>query len=322
MDWIIAHGDTDGICSAAIALSAFKDRSVFFSHPSGLAEDLKQVEGDVIICDIALSASFLDSVLSELRRIASSGGKIIYIDHHPLPPGFRAEDLPGEIINSTKGCASELTYLRLEGLAPPDMSRVAIYGAIGDYMDGTYAIRKLLANWEKRSLFLESGLLIQAIEASGRDYESKRKIVSLLASNGIPSSDEELVEKAIAEAIVEEEMRKRIRDEVKVMGRIAYVLDLHWSMGKGAVYARAYGGALVGIGAERRKGRIDMSLRTQSGQINLNEILQEVAPRHGGSGGGHPMAAGARVPEERFPQFLEDLDNYLEKIEGKRTVEY
>ncbi|MDI9644060.1 MAG: DHHA1 domain-containing protein [Candidatus Verstraetearchaeota archaeon] len=322
MDWILTHGDTDGMCSGAIALSAHEGRKVFFSHPSGLAEDLRQVDGDVIICDIALSSVHLKGVMSELERIKSGGNRIVYIDHHPLPKNLKVEQFPGELVNSTMSCASELTYTYFKDVVPADMSRVAIYGAIGDYLDRTYVIEKLLTNWEKRSLYLESGILIQAIDSTGRDYESKRKIVDLLASNRTPSSDEEMVGRAIAEAIAEEEMRNRIKEVVKTVGRVAYVLDLQWSMGKGAVYARAYGNALIGVGAERRKGYIDMSLRTTSDQLNLNEIITTIAPRHNGSGGGHPKAAGARVPEGEFSAFLKDLDASAAEIERKRTVEY
>lgn len=322
MDWIVTHGDTDGICAGAIALSAHKNRKVFFSHPSGLAEDLRQVDGDVIICDIALSSANVEEVMSELGRINSGGNKVVYIDHHPLPEGFKPDSFPGQLVNSTKSCASELTYTHLTGLVPSDMSRVAIYGAIGDYLDRTYEIERMLTNWEKRSLYLESGILIQAIDGSGRDYESKRRMVSFLASNRTPSSDEEIVGRAIAEAIAEEEMRNRIKEVVKVVGRVAYVLDLQWSMGKSAVYARAYGNALVGVGAETRKGRVEMSLRTTSDQINLNELLQKLAPKYKGSGGGHSKAAGARVPEEDFSAFLKDLDASIVEIERKRTVEY
>lgn len=86
IEWIIAHGDSDGICSGALALAAFKNAKLFFSHPTGLADDLRQVEGDVIICDIALPAQTLDRVHHELTRIEGSGHKTVYIDHHPFPP--------------------------------------------------------------------------------------------------------------------------------------------------------------------------------------------------------------------------------------------
>jgi len=36
-----------------------------------------------------------------------------------------------------------------------------------------------------------------------------------------------------------------------------------------------------------------------------------VAPDHGGTGGGHPFAAGARIPGKELEAFLYDLDDKL-----------
>lgn len=322
MKWIIAHGDTDGICCAAIALSAFKKAKLFFSHPTGLIDDLKRVDGDVIICDIALSGNYLDMVMKEIGRIASDGHKIMYIDHHPLPVKFDGKDFPGEFENSLTSCAAVLTYKKLEGLVPKDMSRVAIYGAIGDYLDKTYEAEKLLKYWEKRGLYFECGMLIQAIESGGRNYDFKREIAYFLSNNKIPCSDEGLVKKAVSAAIIEEDMRKRIKDLVKVVGNIAYVIDLDFSLGKSAVYANAFTEAVVGIGAESRKGFIEMSLRTQSEAVDLNRILAKLTEKIGGSGGGHPKAAGARIPTEKFHQFITELDNSIIENLKMYNVEY
>ena len=322
MKWIIAHGDTDGICSAAIALSAYKNAKLFFSHPTGLADDLMQVDGDVIICDIALSSNYLDPIMKEMERIASGGNKILYIDHHPLPAKFYKRRFPGEFEHSLNSCAAVQTYNKLDKIVPKDMSRVAIYGAIGDYLDRTYEAEKLLKFWEKRELYLECGILIQAIESGGRNYDFKREVAYFLSNNKIPSSDEGLVKKAISAAIVEEDMRRRIKDLVKVVGSVAYVLDLDFSLGKSAVYANAFTEAVVGIGAESRKGFIEMSLRTQSEAVDLNIILAVLAHRIGGSGGGHPKAAGARIPKEKFQQFISELDNLIIENLKRYNVEY
>ncbi|MEM3229581.1 MAG: hypothetical protein QXD85_05220, partial [Fervidicoccaceae archaeon] len=75
--WIIAHGDGDGISSAAIGLLALRDvRNIYFSHPAGLKEDLSVVERgeSVLIVDIALSSGDERKVISELRRIHDDGG--------------------------------------------------------------------------------------------------------------------------------------------------------------------------------------------------------------------------------------------------------
>jgi len=326
MRWIVSHGDTDGICSAAIALSAFKDAELYFSHPVGLAEDLAHIDGDVVICDIALSESVFRQVVRELNRISQGGNKVIYIDHHPLPQMFDAKEFPAEHVYSATSCAAELAYTRLmkddPKAMPEDMSRVAIFGAIGDYLDKTYEIERLLNRWEKRGLYLESGLIIQAIDSLGRNHDSKRRIAHFLAAAKTPSSDEWVVNLAIGEALREEVMRKKIKEEVRTVGQIAYVLDIDWSLGKSAVYAKGTTEAIVGIGAETRRGFIEMSLRTHSEKIDMSRMLPQIAQKLGGTGGGHPKAAGARIPADKFDLFLRLMNAEIAEKTGRLNVVY
>lgn len=326
MKWIVSHGDTDGICSAAIALSAFKDAKLYFSHPVGLAEDLAQIEGDVIICDIALSSTQLKQVTRELRRIRQAGYSALYIDHHPLPEAFDVKEFPAEHVHSRTACGAELTYTRLMEEHPKilqaDMSRVAIFGAIGDYLDNSYEIIKLLNRWEKRGLYLECGLIIQAIEGFGRNYDNKRRIAQFLAANKTPSSDEWIVNRAIEEALREEEMRKRIIDVVKTVGQIAYVIDLDWSLGKTAVYAKGVTDVVLGIGAETRRDFIEMSLRTHSEAFDMSRVLPRVAEQLGGTGGGHPKAGGAKIPVSKFDQFLRIMNETIAEKQGSINAVY
>jgi RecJ-like exonuclease len=315
MKWILAHADCDGICSCAIAFSIFKNASIFFSHPVGLASDLEQVDGDLLVLDIALSSRELDNILKELRRIHENGNKIIYIDHHPFPKNFNPNLFYGELFHSLSSSASELTFMKFKDYLNMEMGRIAIYGAIGDYLDRTPNIEKLLEYWDKRTLYLESGLLIAAIESMGRDYDMKRELVKYLSENKLPSDNEEIVKKAIKEASKEEEMRKIIEKEVKTIGKIAYTLDIKWSLGKSAIYARAITNSIVGIGAENRKNFIDMSLRTPFEYIKLNEIVMEIAEELGGSGGGHKKAVGARIPKEYFYDFLNKLNEKILRIQ-------
>jgi len=52
-----------------------------------------------------------------------------------------------------------------------------------------------------------------------------------------------------------------------------------------------------------------MSLR--SAHCDLNAILRRLSKKLGVHGGGHPTAAGARVPKDVFPKFLEELNEEL-----------
>jgi RecJ-like exonuclease len=80
-------------------------------------------------------------------------------------------------------------------------------------------------------------------------------------------------------------------------------------MSKAAIYARVYGRTPVGLSAEYREHRdaYDFSLRAV-GDLNLNLIVGATTAKYGGSGGGHPLAAGGRVPASRLKCFLKDLD--------------
>ncbi|MEM2940432.1 MAG: DHHA1 domain-containing protein [Thermoproteota archaeon] len=313
MKWIIlAHGDCDGVCSASLALSAKKDARVIFTNPAGLLSELKSIEtGNIIITDIALTPTHKDEIVFEFKRL-SSKGRIIYLDHHPLPSGLTMKKLPVETVGGSKGaCASELAYTCFRDVLDPEMSRVAIYGAIGDYSDNTLGVRELLKKWDKRELYLEAGILVAALEGvKKRDFDFKRSLVTYLSENRLPSLDWDLVEIAIRESEKDEKMRRILRGLVKAHGKVAYVVNVEWSLGKAATYARAYANALVGVAAEEVEENMDMSIRSVSLK-NLHRIVSKVAEELRGIGGGHANAAGARVPKESFPEFIRRLDEEL-----------
>jgi len=185
--YIIAHGDCDGICSGAIALYANRNANVLFSNPIGLKEALEHIprNEDIIICDIALNNVTFEPLMDLLGSFSSN---ITYIDHHSLPQ-HPTDGIPsGALMVSDIGkSASELTYYFYKDAMPIEMSRISIYGAIGDYADNTNGIKSLLNYWDKRSLYFQTGLLIQALEFIGRDQKRKMTILKKLAMNILPS---------------------------------------------------------------------------------------------------------------------------------------
>ncbi|MEM3542639.1 MAG: DHH family phosphoesterase [Candidatus Methanomethylicia archaeon] len=309
---ILAHGDCDGICSASIVLSKFRNSKVFFTNPAGLLNDLKQINGeDIIIVDIALTPMFINDILHEFKRISSSN-KLLYFDHHPLPKGLDINSIPATFTSiSSEGCASELVYKYFIGDPSNDMSRVMLYGCIGDYRDNTPFSKETLEFWDKRELYFEAGLLIEAIEGSGkRNYDFKRDLVSYLSFNKLPSAREDIVKLAIQEAIRSEEMKFIVKSNVKTYGDVSYVLDVPWSLGKAAIYARVYGKTTIGVAGECRRNYIDISVRCVK-LNNLNEIVSLAASDVDGIGGGHGDSAGARIPIDKFMDFIHKLNHYL-----------
>ncbi len=307
--WIITHRDADGICSAAITLAARPNARIYFSHPIGLYRDLeKPKKGDeVFIFDISLAEDTLHKTFPRLADL-SKQGSVTYIDHHPLPPNVTREMIPCITRHSTEFCATELAYREFREIIPSDMSRVAIYGAIGDYKEKTTLMQQLIEDWDKSALYYETGTLLEGLEIDRKDYDFMRRIALLLSKNMPPSSDNELVSRARQQAQLEEEQRKNVTEQVKTIGNIAYVIDVPGSIGTAALYARVTEKALIGVAGATKHEIVDLSLRSKNPKINLNILLRSECRKFGGVGGGHPQAAGARIPIDQLIAFLKSLD--------------
>lgn len=304
---ILTHADCDGICSGALALAAFGRASVRFTNPIALAGDLEHARDydRVIVADIALDIGLAATVKAELEGL-SGGREIIYIDHHPLPPGFTA---PG-LVHDPNACGSLLTFDHFRRALDQDLSRVAMYGAIGDFRDGAPLAEPLVRQWDKRSLYYQAGVLSQGIEIERRNYDYKRMLVERLSRNVLPSEIDDLSHKARVASRLEEGLRQRVQDTVEQMRNIAYVINPDGFISKAAIYARIYGNRPVGICAEFRESKhaFDLSVRSIAPRIDLNVLLNESAIKFGGHGGGHPMAGGGRIPAGSLKKFLADLD--------------
>ncbi|ABL78915.1 DHHA1 domain-containing protein [Thermofilum pendens] len=308
---ILAHGDSDGVTAAAIAKSVYRDAEVFFTHPVGLAKDLEEFargRSPVIILDVAVDEAGAPRLAEVLRSL---GAEVVYVDHHPGGEALEKIRVPGvRVVHEEGPCAAELAYRFFK--PPREMSRVALYGAIGDHALGTAWVAEALEEWDLKTLFFDAGVLVLALEALGRDYESKRRVVDLLAGGGVPSREKSLVELAARQSLLNEELRVRVREKALVVGQVAYVMDPGGSLGTAAFYARVERGVKVGVAVERRGETCVMSLRSTGG-VDLNALLRRIAPRHGGHGGGHRQAAGARIPCGELEKFLAELAASLDR---------
>lgn len=315
---ILTHGDCDGICSAALYKSTLRNKTkIFFTHPHGILNDLleqlnKNSYETIVILDIALNETTWREIIMTLNNL-SYETNIIYIDHHPLPDSYDNPQIKFKFICEVGRSTSELTYTYLEKKIDRWMSRVALYGAIGDYSDETPFMRKMYNMWDKRLIYLEGGILTQALEGSRREYNYKRRIIDILSRNELPSNYKWIWGRAIETAIKEDELREEVAKKVKNIGRINYVVDVQGSIGRAARYAMIIGGGIIGIAIEKRSGLAIMSVRTFRDGPNLNKLLRKIAPLYGGSGGGHHHAAGARIPLTKLKKFLEHLDKAIKE---------
>jgi RecJ-like exonuclease len=306
---ILTHADTDGLCSGALALSIYPDAEVIFTNPVEIAEDIRNARKHdrVIACDVAIDISVAPVLKRTIDRIAAEKD-VVYIDHHPLPRGFSASWL----IHRLDACGSLLTFNHFRDALDPDMSRVAMYGAIGDFRDTTPLAMEMAERWDKRSLYYEAGTLSQGIEIDHKNLGYKRALVRQLAVNKLPSQMEGLTEKAVLASRLEETLRQRVERTVRQMTHLAYVVDPDGFISKAAIYARIYGSRPVGICAEYHDNKqvYDLSARAEAG-VDLNILLNLAATRFGGHGGGHAAAGGGRIPAKSLDEFLAYLDILL-----------
>jgi len=322
---LFIHGDSDGVVCGALAYRYYVSKGaevdIIFTHPAGLVEDLIEFAkpGDrIFIADIALSEKHLKEIMDLFNKYSRSG-ELIYIDHHPEPIELDLRELEGLIIHDTCCSASELAYKFFQDVLGFEYSRVALYGAIGDYLDETPWAREILHEWDKRSIYFEAGVLAQGLEASRKLYDFKRHVVKHLSENKLPSSLSELLIRALIESVSEDEMRIWVKKNVVKLNMLGYVIEPPGSLGRAAHYARIYSNKPVGLAASRHRNNMVISIRSIR-EIDLNRVLRIITPKLNGTGGGHPFAAGARVHISKFKDFLAMLDNELMILYGRNNI--
>ena len=322
---ILTHSDADGICAAAIAKARFPEADIWFTRPVALLKDLQAIQFGtvIIILDVAISETHKTQIFQRIKELAK-GDEVIYIDHHPLPPGTLKNDVPAtHVSHSTGASASELTFRFFRGDINPDLDRAALWGAISDYAVETDFVRAGLNKYDRRTIYMEAGLLSQALGEAAGDYHYKRDIVLKLAQSVPPSDIPEVVERAVKATKREWETWRYVKEHVKKEGNLAIVYDLPvGSLGKAALYALGTTGADIGICTRTVENEVDLSARRREGvDIDLNTMLRHITARIGGSGGGHEGAAGATIPLELFETFMEAVRKEISPIIRRNTSE-
>ncbi|MHA2385669.1 MAG: DHHA1 domain-containing protein [Candidatus Thorarchaeota archaeon] len=316
---VLTHGDLDGITSGAIALLAFPGSDFYFTRPSQVHQDLYRVAKDrpttVSVSDIAINSKKFDDILDALDRFAEST-TLYWIDHHPITPRQKRELTKRvNLVHEVGPSAAELVYREFKDQLPEHALRLALYGAIGDYCDDTKFAKQQFDNYDKRTLYLEAGLLVQALQEI--DYRKESKDIVRQLTLGIePSSMNDIVSLALKATRIEHQVFRYVQGNARKLGPIGYVLDMpiNGYRGKSAKFAAYVTDANVGISARSTDDEVDMSLRRRQSSVDLNKALDIILPEmEGAQGGGHPAAAGASMYKNDFPKFLQRLAEYVDE---------
>ena len=287
--FVVTHTDLDGAASAALYLAiaglTVNDAAVYFAEPYNLDETLREVaehaeDGDVAaVMDLGLNRGRMRLVEEAVASLARAGVKVEWYDHHVWSPEERARITgAGAVLYvDTSTCAAGVVARyapRERGRSPPPWAE--------DLVRATCSAD--LWRWDHP-------LSPKLFRVMGRsDEESWRlKVVDKL-SRGI-LWDEEL----------EARLEEYVNAELEGYGRVLATLYTLESRGcrVAAVYKKEGPPSNSMIGStllSRLDADIAVIART-NGAISLRSRrvnVQKVAAALGG--GGHPAAAGAKVP--------------------------
>jgi len=322
---ILTHADTDGICSGALLKKVYPQAEVFFTKPVSLLADLEFVKRkEILISDIAINKRDAKKIFDFINK---KGLNVMWFDHHPLPSNIKETDIKGFNYISSDASTSENVFRYFENkvletdkvsfvpLKPEDVW-LAIYGAIGDYETETTFVKKHLLNWDMRALYFEASSLVLGIKDEKFDnYNAKRAIVNILSSGKNPSEIPGLV--LSAKNVIKREfvLYELIKSNVQVFENIGYVTRIpHFGFrGPSALFSATATKKPLGLCVFTTERYIDITMRSPNKGIPLNLLAETAAEEVGGSGGGHPTAAGARIPPNTLEKFLEKINQLLSK---------
>jgi single-stranded DNA-specific DHH superfamily exonuclease len=316
--YCISHvEDVDGLSSAALVTAA-TGAEVVLTDYADLMRNLGRVPKDarkVVICDLgadsAESGAFVEKLVNLSRR-----AEVTYLDHHFLARRAEVELARSgvDLVHDVGECASILTYQKFESSLPEGAKKVALLGAVTDGMDDRPRAARLMEQGDRQFVLFEASLLSHALSFVGGKMGFRRVVVRELARMKQPHEVEGVARYALKQLAAEQELSERIRQLGHRMGNLAYVETNQYS---GLMVANLLKGAFgVHVGVAMKAGRGGWREITLSGTsecaVHLGKTIGRIAAKLGGSGGGHELASGCRIPDGRQKEMLAELAACLE----------
>lgn len=310
--YIISHAeDVDGISSAAIALAANPGAKFKLVDYTTLIKALSKIPSgvtDLVICDLGASSVFSEftvALKNLSRRMA-----ITYIDHHPLKPEQiqTLRDIGINTVHDTTESASTLTYFAFN-LKGSSQYYLPIYGAVTDYMDNGPRAAELIDRVHRHFALLEATLLSSAI-AQGATLQYRNHIVRELAVGKYPHEIKTVVRNAAITLRKDVKLTSYVEQHRVITGKVASIaMPEGRSIPASAKILLGAPGIVAGVAYEQKtRGKTVMSLRgIRSCPVHLGDFIGDFTQKTGGRGGGHRLAAGAKVPVNKVPAVITQL---------------
>ena len=315
--------DIDGIGAVSLVVAA-TGADFLLSDYETLIDDLDRVPRDtssLIICDLGTDDSTRGEFIEKLAEFASRGCSVTYIDHHYMPARAKKMISKGGIrlVHDARECASMLTYVTFRDSLPSDAMKIALYGAVTDYMDTSPMGRRLMEKTDRHFILAESMLLSHAIARVDSESGFRRTVVKELSAMRLPHEIKRVADLALAQLRAETALAKEVKRIGRKEGRLAVVKTTENSTGNVAKLLIGAFDVPLGVSyRDKEDGWCEVSLRSTSElKIHLGKSISQIALRLGGNGGGHMKAAGCRVPRSKVKEMLREL---AKQIGGSGTA--
>ena len=318
---VIAHGDLDGLASAAVIMAALKhhwniNSRLEIAQPYNLHKKLagllSQTPDLLLIVDLGLDEATWTSTSEKLKKLLSAGCSVMWIDHHvnTVKHAPSLVSLGVALLFTSKGCASTLAgrIFAPRTDEPAFFSKLAKLGEVADNV-----------TVESRELTYVADRLVAALSAPSAKIDFKRKIVRLWLKKHKLLDDEVVIKAEEFDKLISEELT-RINERVVLELKKGIVIDARDVKLKG----------LAGHVASRiasEKGKVTIVVFTPNEREvvatcrvphnqNFNAVaaLLRIARKLGGGGGGLSKAAAIRVPRQAGDELLKELGNLFRRI--------
>lgn len=307
---IIAHDDGDGVGSAVIASKVIgkPDFVGFYDYMLGQFEVLvKEMETKKIN-----KAIFLDLNLTrDEARTISKFSEILLIDHHPFEKDLNSDRII--FIKSDSGAACFVCYYLFSKVQKLD-EWVAALGTLSDTSPWKYNESNMGEFYGDFGFARIDNLLEKTVDLSLSlvyFHGKTNKIYDLLMN--AKNFDELGIEKY--SKIVREEFESKLEDYKNKKEEHGDLIFYYFESEYGIktllinkLSTESYNKTLVFIQKVHNKNCLEISLRSQSGNINCPELFKKaISGIPDSNSGGHFKAAGCRIPCGYLDKFKENL---------------
>lgn len=315
---VVAHGDLDGLASAAVIIAAFrKSKGIYpkllIAQPYVLHRTLLRLLSApprlVVITDVGVDEAVWPSVSRSLEDLVAKGVKILWIDHHIQTARVSLDlaELGVSLLYTSSGCASSIAR---EVFAPltDDPSFYAKLARLGEIADN-------VAVGDRELMFL-ADRLVAALSAPSSKEEFKAQLVRMWVEERKFVNDEvaikaEEFEKALALKLAE--IKQRIVFEGE-RGLLVDARDIKLGGLAGHIasrLARERGKIAIVVFSPNEREVVATCRVPPDAEFNAVVELAPIAADLGGGGGGLSRAAAVRVPSSSGEQLLKRLREAL-----------